>query len=164
MSKDKKNAPALNDLETSGRVHDGYAYIVYTKDAGKIRFHDADNLSAVQARWVAAINTSSPATTFVSFSGARRADTYPVGDGRQVTEIGKIEGAGVVLSSQVVSIRYAADWDDHAEEALEAARATFEVQAQAVADAAGANDDEEEVEEQDAVISDEDIGEEGFKS
>lgn len=145
------------DTESTGRYHDGYGYLVFTKDGQKISFADADALSNVQARWLEA--RKDPTNGLVTFTGARRAISFEE-DGRVITEVGKYEGAGAVLAASVVAIRYVSPADDHAEEALNAVRALHDIQSAAMEAAADEAAGKGQVE---ATVEDEEL-EGGFKS
>ncbi len=129
MSKDEK------DMESDGRLHDGYQYKIKMDDGTTDYLRDHDDIVAVRARLVRAQSVLIPgdqdvekarALSLVDFSGARDLE-----DGN---EIGPVRGKGFVDASRVIGVGYTElDGTQASQMAYESCAAFFDVQRAAVA-------------------------------
>jgi hypothetical protein len=127
MSKDD------DDMSSEGRIHDGYQFCVRLVDGSREWPRDHDRLDAVTARIDAVAGGVSDPTSLalarVQFSGARSVEEDDAG----VDVIGPVRGKGWIYLTKIAGIAYsAAEGAQPPEEAFEAARAYFAIQAQAL--------------------------------
>lgn len=138
MSNKDKNPDETN----YARLHDGWCYVVTFVAGFKIRLNSQDNIEQIYARYGAVALGEA-----IYFDGAHVAETDE--EGKII--VGPMEGKGMILKSpDIVSIRYLAAHDDEpADAAMEAARAFYEIQRDALLDVADEGVDEADEPEDD---------------
>jgi len=145
MSNKDKNPDETN----YARLHDGWCYVVTFAAGFKIRLYSQDNLEQIYTRY----GIVKPGEA-VYFDGAHVAETNE--DGKII--VGSMEGKGMIIKSQdIVSVRYLAAHDDEpSDAAMDAARAFYEIQRDALLDVADEGEgeaDEPESEEADEPLT-----------